>query len=77
MTPGTPRKLIAALITACLAGFGVVVDRTCRRGHTGSGVNLTWRTYLGEHVIGIVAGAEDSFRLVQDRVAGLPATSNC
>ncbi|HEX6355852.1 lipase family protein [Actinophytocola sp.] len=47
------------------------------RTYCAKGVNLTWQTYIGEHVIGIVAGAEDSFRFVQDRIAGLPATSNC
>ena len=47
------------------------------RTYCAKGVNLTWKTYLGEHAIGIVAGADDSFRYIQDRITGRPATSTC
>lgn len=47
------------------------------RTYCAKGVQLTWKTYLAEHAIGIVAGADDSFRFIQDRINGRPATSTC
>jgi pimeloyl-ACP methyl ester carboxylesterase len=47
------------------------------RTYCAKGVTLTWKTYVAEHAIGIVAGLDDAFAFVQDRIAGRPATSTC
>jgi pimeloyl-ACP methyl ester carboxylesterase len=47
------------------------------RTYCAKGVNLTWKTYVAEHAIGIVAGLDDAFAFIQDRIAGRPATSTC
>lgn len=47
------------------------------RTYCAKGVRVTWKTYLGEHVIGFAAGADDSFAFISDRIAGRPATSTC
>lgn len=47
------------------------------RTYCAKGVPVTWKTYLGEHVIGVFAGVDDSFAFIQDRIAGRPATSTC
>lgn len=47
------------------------------RTYCAKGVTLTWKTYVAEHAIGIIAGLDDAFAFVQDRIAGRPATSTC
>jgi pimeloyl-ACP methyl ester carboxylesterase len=47
------------------------------RTYCAKGVDLTWKTYLGEHLIAMIAGGDDAYRFVQDRIAGRPATSTC
>jgi pimeloyl-ACP methyl ester carboxylesterase len=47
------------------------------RTYCAKGVRLTWKTYVAEHLLGIVAGLDDSFAFLQDRIAGRPATSTC
>jgi pimeloyl-ACP methyl ester carboxylesterase len=47
------------------------------RTYCAKGVRVTWKTYVAEHAIGIVAGIDDAFAFIQDRIAGRPATSTC
>lgn len=47
------------------------------RTYCAKGVNLTWKTYVAEHALGLVAGEDDAFAFLQDRIAGRPATSTC
>jgi len=47
------------------------------RTYCAKGVRVTWKTYIAEHAIGIIAGLDDAFAFIQDRIAGRPATSTC
>ena len=47
------------------------------RTYCAKGVNVTWKTYIAEHAIGIIAGIDDALAFIQDRIAGRPATSTC
>lgn len=50
---------------------------TLMRTYCGKGVRLTWKTYVAEHAIGIIAGLDDAFAFVQDRINGRTATTTC
>jgi pimeloyl-ACP methyl ester carboxylesterase len=50
---------------------------TLMRTYCAKGVRLTWQTYIAEHALGIIAGGDDAFAFIQDRIAGRPATSTC
>ncbi|MEH3054064.1 MAG: hypothetical protein PGN13_08690 [Patulibacter minatonensis] len=41
------------------------------------GVNETWKTYPVDHITGVARGNADVMAFLADRVAGVPATSNC
>jgi len=47
------------------------------RTYCAKGVRLTWKTYVAEHAIGIIAGLDDAFAFVQDRINGRTATTTC
>jgi hypothetical protein len=48
-----------------------------RRRYCAAGVDVTWGTFLGEHVSTLVASAGDVVSYLADRFAGKPARSNC
>ncbi|MDQ8046671.1 MAG: lipase family protein [Solirubrobacteraceae bacterium] len=41
------------------------------------GMNVTWKTYDVGHITGVARGNPDVMQFMKDRVAGLPAVSNC
>lgn len=41
------------------------------------GANLTWRTYPGEHALGLVETQGDSLSFLTDRFAGRSTSGNC
>lgn len=45
--------------------------------YCGKGVQVTWKTYIAEHLLGIFAGNADAKAFIADRFAGRAATSNC
>jgi hypothetical protein len=51
--------------------------RALRRTYCAAGVDVTWATYLGEHVTTLAFSAGDVVRYLGDRFAGKPARSNC
>jgi hypothetical protein len=45
--------------------------------YCGKGVQVTWKTYIADHLFGIFAGNADAKAFIADRFAGRAATSNC
>ncbi|MFC0112175.1 lipase family protein [Kibdelosporangium aridum] len=45
--------------------------------YCGKGVQVTWKTYIADHLLGIFAGNADAKAFIADRFAGRAATSNC
>jgi hypothetical protein len=50
---------------------------TLRRQYCAAGVQVTWATFIGEHVTTLVFSAGDVVNYLADRFAGKPARSNC
>jgi predicted esterase len=48
-----------------------------RQTYCTAGVNVTWKTYFGEHASTLVAGACDAPAFLADRFAGKPVTRTC
>lgn len=44
---------------------------------TGHDVPVTWKTYVSDHLSGIIAGNADAGRFLADRFAGEPVEPNC
>ncbi|MEV6443906.1 lipase family protein [Amycolatopsis sp. NPDC051716] len=51
--------------------------QTLRREYCAAGVDVTWGTYVGEHVTTLAFSAGDVVRYLADRFAGKPARSGC
>jgi pimeloyl-ACP methyl ester carboxylesterase len=47
------------------------------QAYCAKGVPLTWKTFVGEHLTGIIAGNGDAIRFMNDRFSGAPVRSNC
>jgi hypothetical protein len=51
--------------------------QTLRREYCAAGVDVTWGSYVGEHVTTLAFSAGDVVNYLGDRFAGKPARSNC
>ncbi|MFB9689504.1 lipase family protein [Amycolatopsis plumensis] len=51
--------------------------QTLRREYCAAGVDVTWRTYVGEHVTTLAFSAGDVVHYLGDRFAGKPVYSDC
>jgi hypothetical protein len=51
--------------------------QTLRREYCAAGADVTWGTYVGEHVTTLAFSAGDVVTYLADRFAGKPARSNC
>lgn len=51
--------------------------QTLRREYCAAGVDVMWRSYLGEHVTTLAFSAGDVVQYLADRFAGKPAHSDC